>query len=543
MNKNIKLDRIEIYLMDNLIGFLEQDRISDLINLFQEKANKFVYNKSSEANLIRILNSTYNLTTFLEDCIKYPHHIAIIVSIACSSNYLTEIVIRNPHYLYQMFNQEFIEQELTTDSFSQEIYSGLLLYNNLKSKVNFLRLLKSRTILKIGLNDILNNWDTKKVTEQLSILANSIIKSLFELCYLEVVNKYNLRVELHKYCLASLGKLGGNELNYSSDVDLMLFFDENTLIVGGKDYFEILNEATNLFINYSTEQTESGSLYRIDFRLRPDGRFSPLCRTEHDMLVYYETRGENWERQMLIKMNFVSGSENLYERVKKYLSHFIYPSSFFSSPLEQLRKLKSEIEKKTSEENIKLSSGGIRDIEFTVQALQLINGGKNEELRTSNSLEAIEKLEKYNLLSKTESELLKDNYLFYRKIEHFLQLMNDTQTHTIPTDSEMLKKLIRYLNIESIEIFQSLLNKNKKEISEIFNSILSITNEDNIVLSNFFDEIKFNHLNRAKKNIRYLRSGIGLLGIKEFDKKTMESFSEIENSLIEKLKISIEPDR
>ncbi|MBN2572856.1 MAG: hypothetical protein JXA68_12065 [Ignavibacteriales bacterium] len=543
VNKNINLNGLENYLRDNLIGFFEHNKITDLVKLFHEQANKFVLNQSSEANLIRILSSIYNRVSFLEDCIKYPHHIEIVVTIACSSNFLTDIVIRNPHYLYQLFNQEYLAEELIADSFADEINSGLFLYDNFKSKVNFLRLLKNRSILKIGLNDIQNNWDLKKITEQLSILANSILENLFELCYMEIVNKYNLRIELHRYCLVSLGKLGGNELNYSSDVDLMLFFDENTFIKEGKDYFEVLNEVTNLFIATATEMTDNGYLYRIDFRLRPDGRFSPLCRTSHDLLVYYETRGENWERQMLIKMNLVSGDAQLYIKVKEYLSHFVYPTSFFNSPLEQIKKLKVDIEKKSSEENIKLSSGGIRNIEFTVQSLQLLNGGRIINLRTGNTLEAIEKLKFHNLISEKESKLLMESYYFYRRIEHFLQLMNDTQTHSIPTDAQMLEKLVRYLKIENVNSFKSILNNKKNEVSQIFYTTLSLPQDENSIIINSFDNVNFQNRDRALKNIRYLQSGIGLLGVKEFDKKTIDSFSSIEDTLIKILQDSYEPDR
>ena len=136
---------------------------------------------------------------------------------------------------------------------------------------------------------------------------------------------------------------------------------------------------------------------------------------------------------MLIKADFVGGDKNLFNKFINYLQPFIYPSSFSVSPTEQIKKLKDNIEKGLkSVEDIKLQPGGIRDIEFAVQALQLLNGGKNKNIRSRNTLEAIQLLQKYDLLSFDEMNGLRSSYIFYRKIEHYLQLMNDSQTHIVP---------------------------------------------------------------------------------------------------------------
>ena len=209
------------------------------------------------------------------------------------------------------------------------------------------------------------------ITEQLSFLAKAINAKLFEICYRELLNRYNLQALNQKYCICALGKLGGNELNYSSDVDLILFYDFNEMVAGtNKEYHELLSEAAHLFIKSSTDVTDRGYIYRVDFRLRPDGKYSPLCKTLGDYIKYYETRGESWERQMLIKLDYLCGDEELYYQFNTFIQPYVYPSSFSFSIKDKIKQMKLNIERQYIEkENVKTFTGGIRDIEFAVQGI------------------------------------------------------------------------------------------------------------------------------------------------------------------------------
>ncbi|MEO8399354.1 MAG: hypothetical protein ABI550_05995 [Ignavibacteriaceae bacterium] len=374
------------------------------------------------------------------------------------------------------------------------------------------------------------------------ILRLGITSQLFLICYEEILEKYKIKNLRNSYCIIALGKLGGNELNYSSDIDLIIFYDRNSTLTNHKEYFEILTESIFLFIESASSITSAGYIYRVDFRLRPDGRASRLTRSIQDYLNYYESRGEDWERQMLIKASFVGGDKKLYENFINYLQPFIYPSSFSVSPNEQIKRLKNNIEKNLKDdENIKLFPGGIRDIEFSVQALQLINGGKNKIVRANNTLDGIEKLEQEKLLTKNEAETFSSAYIFYRRIEHYLQLMNDTQTHSIPTDGEILEKLSNYLTFKNPKDFKVEVEKNRNKIKKIYVSIIGDKVSVEIKKDKLL-EINFDNKNKAEKDILYLREGKGLLGQKEFDKASIESFNKIEPVLFEYLKHSISPD-
>ena len=287
----------------------------------------------------------YDKASFIGDCVKYPHYVEILISIAVNSNYLTDILVRNPEYFYWIVNPSNLNKNLNEDELKIDLSQNINSYKSLNAKLNFLRSQKRKEILRIGTKDILGINDLKTITEELSILLEASLHYLFSICYIEVLRKYNLQLDENSYCLIALGKLGGNELNYSSDIDLIIFYDDNISINNKKSFQEILIEAIYLFIESATAITSLGYIFRVDFRLRPDGRTSVLTRSLHEYLNYYESRGEDWERQMLIKAGFVSGIKILFDNFINYLQPFIYPSSFSISPLEQIKKLKINIEK------------------------------------------------------------------------------------------------------------------------------------------------------------------------------------------------------
>ncbi len=534
-------DDFLLKLKELTIGYFDNNQFKKLVHNLEESAGQFFYTKSSEANLLRVITSSYERISLLNDLQKFPSYVQILLSITFNSNYLTDIIVRNPEFLYWLFNSENLYKRIYIDQLKTEIENSLNNFKTFKAKLNTLRNIKRREILRIGLKDILNISSLKETTFQLSILAKAINSILFELCYKEVLAKYNLEIKEERYCLAALGKLGGNELNYSSDVDLVLFFDKNEIFKNSKkEYFEILTETTHNFIQASTELTDKGYIYRVDFRLRPDGRNSPICRTLKDFIQYYESRGEDWERQMMIKLSFVGGSKKLYDDFYDAVEHFIYPVSFSKSPLLQVALMKKNIEKKlNSDDDVKLFAGGIRDIEFSAQALQLLNGGKIKEVRNGNTLEALSLLLNNNLITSDEHSIFCSSYEFYRKIEHYLQLLNDTQTHTIPNDSEILEKLSYYLKIKGKDNFRKKLEFNRIQVRNIFESIVNVFEASNLMT---IEEIKFSDKKRSENNFKFLQTGQGLLNQKVFDKSTIEAFKKIENEILIFLKTSRSPD-
>jgi glutamate-ammonia-ligase adenylyltransferase len=530
-------------LIDLTEGLVTSDIFEKVLVAFETEAAGYYFTSSSEANLIRILSSIYDKSFFFHEASNYPHHTDILIAIASCSNYLTDIIVRNPEYLHQIFDQNYLSGKIIEEKLKKEISEGVERFKTLLAQMNYLRQIKKRYILKIGVSDILGLNELSNVTKQLSILARVLNSTVFNVSYNEILKKYNIGTLNSKFCMCSLGKLGGNELNYSSDVDLILFYDSDEIIPGtDKEFQEILSEVTQLYIKLSSDITDGGYVYRVDFRLRPDGKYSPLCRPIIDYTRYYETRGEDWERQMLIKLGFLCGDIELYNQFSNFIQPYIYPSTYTSSIKDKIKKMKMNIELQNNEtENVKTFWGGIRDVEFSVQALQLLNGGRLKQIRTGNTLEGIELLASNNLLKKNEREIFTEAYIFYRRIEHFLQLMNDQQTHLIPRESEQLNKLAVFLGLGTIDNFREKLNNYRLAVRKIYNEILKTNdNETNL---NGIDSIKFKDTNKAAKNIKFLRSGAGIIDKKEFDTRTIESFTKIEPQILSFLINSLEPDR
>ncbi len=243
-----------------------------------------------------------------------------------------------------------------------------------------------------------------------------------------------------------LGKLGGLELNYSSDIDLIFFAETEGQTDGQRpisniEFFELVARE---IIRLLTQKTELGGVYRVDMRLRPEGRRGPMVMGVQAALGYYDTRGRTWERQAYIKARPVAGDLSLGNEFLEAMTPWIYRRYLSHADISGIKALKRRIEQLSAAggaRDVKTGRGGIRDIEFAIQFLQLLNGGDLPQLRTGNTLEALARLDRVGCLTNLERSILEDNYTFLRKIEHRLQIMLDLQTHLLPERRDELRKL------------------------------------------------------------------------------------------------------
>ena len=261
------------------------------------------------------------------------------------------------------------------------------------------------------------------------------------------------------YAVISMGKLGGEELNFSSDIDLIFAYDEEGDTEGILKYDEHTNRITNnLFfiklgesiIHAISEITDEGYCYRIDMRLRPEGRVGALARSLNNTEIYYESWGETWERQALIKARFSAGNEDVGRRFIEMIRPFIYRKYMDYASITEIKHTKDRIDQVIGGRGerfhqVKLGYGGIREIEFIVQALQLLYGGRNPGIREINTLKALDKLSGYNYLKDKDIALLVEGYKFLRRVEHRLQMLYEFQTHTLPKEKKEILKLAKRL--------------------------------------------------------------------------------------------------
>lgn len=528
------------YLVKITKGFFTDEKIDRLIHVFEKASDNYFIDSQAEANLIRIINALFDKLFFLDECLRYPIFSDSLISIAVNSNYMSDILVMNPELIYLVVDSNFINTKVS----AKKIENDFKIFSNkaksFNAKINYLKSQQRKYILKIGVEDIIYRKNLPQITRQISTLATIICKITFSECLQIITTKYNIKKFPVKFSLCALGKLGGKELNYSSDIDLILFYDDSSLSSKLKDiYHLILSDAAKLFIKSLSEVTDKGFLYRVDFRLRPDGIYSPLCLSLGQMINYYDTRSEEWERQMLIKLSFVCGDIKIFNSFYSFVRRYIYFNVSSRSPLTTIKLMKEKIEKYHEiTGNLKTAPGGIRDIEFIVQALQIINGKNYPGLRSANTLTALRHLKKNRFLSEAEYKLLKQSYIFFRRIEHLLQLMNNRQTHTIPEDVTLKHKLSKLMNFSDAQNFERELENKMMMVRKIFNSLTGQSIDYQESLSKIFVNPA-----RAKSNIDYLSRGSGHSQIKTFDKYVIQKFDEIQNFLFEYLSNCTFPDR
>lgn len=315
-----------------------------------------------------------------------------------------------------------------------------------------LRRFKYRETLRIAYGDIVRGQGLQTVTRQISFVADAIIESALRAARRTIENDRGTpRCEdgtPARIVVIGMGKLGGVELNYSSDIDVIFLYDgeghtDGRRRISNREFFEQLARET---VRLLSETTDMGRAYRVDLRLRPEGGRGPTVTSVSGALAYYDIRGRTWERQAYIKARPVAGDPALGFDFLDRMRPWIYRRYLSRADISGIKALKRRIERQSRRDgvdarNVKTGHGGIRDIEFVIQFLQLLNGADLPGLQTGNTLEAIAQLENAGCLNNQERTLLEDNYAFLRKIEHRLQIMFDLQTHLLPDGSGEMRKL------------------------------------------------------------------------------------------------------
>ncbi len=472
------------------------DKLLDEISLHER-----VYN-----NFRRIIENDYYITIYLENVNCFYIYLEIILKISAFSNYLTDIMVRNPEFLTRFLSSGELYKNFSLEDFKNELAQQICIYKSNEKKLSAIRRFKRLHMLRIGLRDILNLCELEQTMLEYSYLTQSILDKVFELAFDINRKKISLK-DIPNYVLVSLGKLGGNELNFSSDVDLICIYD-NPLENISSEVLDFYDRVVKDFIHFCTESIDGSLLYRIDFRLRPDGKYAPLARSLSYYRIYYETYGRDWERQMLLKLNYVGGDKKLFDKFKVSIQSFIFPKVLLISPKNFIKKFRNIYLEKISEFNsneilnLKHFRGGIRDVEFSVQALQLLHGGNFKELRAPNTIESIEKLIKYNLIKNNEGKKLIQAYKFLRRIENFIQLMDDRQLHNIPNDKDKFENLIKYIGLKNKNEFNIKLKSFRRIVEDFSNKVFE-RDEKNIRLK-LLRNSKINSNIELKKSYTHL---------------------------------------
>ncbi|MBL8794270.1 MAG: bifunctional [glutamate--ammonia ligase]-adenylyl-L-tyrosine phosphorylase/[glutamate--ammonia-ligase] adenylyltransferase, partial [Planctomycetia bacterium] len=376
----------------------------------------------------------------------------IVLQLFGTSQYFSDLLAANPDYLDML--RVPLRRSPSLKELTEQLQAEADAAYEDSALLRVFRRFRQRQMLRIGTNDVIRDRPLDEITRDISRVADAALEVALTVARRNLVKRfgepYTVAGQPARCVVLAFGKHGGEELNYSSDIDLMFLYDEEgstrakrvNQIENSEFFGRVLSEVVRLL----SASTDHGQAYRVDLRLRPEGHRGPLARSLSSTLSYYDTLGRTWERQALIKVRPVAGDLELGERFLGAIEPFVYRKYLSFAEINEIKLLKRRIEQKTgkagdSEREVKTGHGGIRDIEFTIQFLQLLNGGDLPEVRQRNTLLALQALEEVGCLTDQEYRVLDDAYRFLRKVEHRLQLLFDWQTHRLPDREEELRKL------------------------------------------------------------------------------------------------------
>lgn len=408
--------------------------------------------------------------TFLNYLRSSPRMLDLLSTIFGNSDSLAFTIIRDPMLVYWLAEEEVLSKPSTKAGLQQALQSQLARLTVKELKLVVLRRFHRREMLRIGVRDLLRLAAVTETMASLSDLAALLIHAAYEIVDADLRRQYGKPMHQNRlgkwvetgFAVMGMGKLGGHELNYSSDVDLIYVYasheGETRHLSGGKalaagisneEYFEMLSRELTKALS---EATTEGYVFRVDLRLRAEGSVGQLARSLENYRRYYATRGQIWERLALLKAWPVAGSFEVGRAFLKIVRPFVLGRASAKpgmagarAVMNDVRAVKDMIDTKMADRgheqrNVKLGTGGIREIEFLVQTIQVLAGKTVPALLDRSTLGSLKAFAAKKLLSVKAREALSAAYLFLRDVEHKLQMVHDLQTHSLPDEAQELER-------------------------------------------------------------------------------------------------------
>jgi glutamate-ammonia-ligase adenylyltransferase len=504
----------------------------------REKAAASLNPPQVETTLVQLSERWPATAQSLDDVVEqFPLGEPALLHLLAVSSICATRLTRNPETLLWLARPEVCLASRGHAEMFSELHA---LADDSISDQNFaaLRFWKGREMTRVALRELANIAPLEETTGELSQIAEICIHGVFEHWDAEFRRRHGSPKA--EFAILALGKLGGGELNHSSDVDLLFLYSDEGQLTPHLSYHEFFNRlGKKVLETFSTPHPE-GSMFRVDLRLRPEGSTGPLARSLESMENYYAGFGETWERLALIKTRGIAGSRELaYEFLRQH-QPFIYPKSTTPDLLDEIANIKRRIERDLVgpdklERDVKLGIGGIREIEFIVQAMQLIHGAHHPFLQEPSMLKALRALRQLDLLPRDEVLTLDKTYRFLRRVEHRLQIEAEQQIHTIPQEPEALQQLSRSLRFSSAEDFTAALRERMRAVRPIFRRIISGMPAEpaKIDLEIFSDQ------KRAGKALADLAQGPASFHVAP---RTRQTFRKLRPILLEWLTKAADPD-
>lgn len=537
-------------------------------------------------NLERLLDRMEDPSLFANMAVKNSRLLASLITIFGASRFLSQFIISSPEEnLGLMSTPDFLAPLSAAGSIYSSLRDAVQNAEDYPDFVRILRRFRKANMLRIGIRDLMGLADLQETMSELSDLAEACLQVAYERIDSILKNRFGRPMfgspdegqSPAGFSIIAMGKLGGRELNFSSDIDLMYVYSAEGETEGVLDsdgsrknrisnhqYFVKLSEMLTAAIN---EKTADGFVFRVDLRLRPEGQRGSLCQSLNGYEIYYESWGQTWERAALLKARPVAGDHDCGKEFIERITPFIFRKYLDFGAIAEIRELKVKINKEVEQKgrllrDVKLGYGGIREVEFIVQALQLIYGGRERSLRERNTLRALHVLSQKGLITYVEHDALAKAYVFLRNVEHRIQILEDLQTQTMPSQPDELRSLARRMGYhdpgnESENLLQDY-KVHTKNVRAIYDELFAFTGERPVEsegphpyvrlldpevseheASALLERLRFKYPSKAFRNLMTLREGPAFT---HQTPRGRRRFNEIFPALFDEIVSSADPD-
>jgi glutamate-ammonia-ligase adenylyltransferase len=477
--------------------------------------------------------------------------LAQLITICGSSPFLAGALSRDARFFKELFLDRLIDVKRNEAEMLAALRDLVVAETDYPALFPLLRRFKYREILRIAARDLNGLAPLEEVTAELSALAAASLQMAYEIARAALVAEHGLPLmetadgwREADLTIIGMGKLGGRELNFSSDIDIIYFYSSDRGGTAGipneqggfsekislHAFFVKLAEMITRAIS---QATGDGFVFRVDLGLRPEGKSGDMAVSVRSAEIYYESWGQFWERAAMLKARPVAGSLELGDQFLRLIEPFIYRKYLDYNLIDDIMAMKKKIDASLAREmegeyNIKLGRGGIREIEFFIQALQLVYAGKNPALRKKNSLQALVALREARIINEADCGTLIEAYRFLRTVEHRIQVVQERQTHSLPRKDEEKLALARrcgYLRSNGLQRFTEILEYHRRQVSAIYGNLFLARDEklkeevrpeiyyfldrkaDPDLIKDMLAERRFEKVDAAYENIILLRDG------------------------------------
>ncbi|MFQ6132966.1 MAG: bifunctional [glutamine synthetase] adenylyltransferase/[glutamine synthetase]-adenylyl-L-tyrosine phosphorylase [Armatimonadota bacterium] len=384
-----------------------------------------------------------------------PRGLDLFTALASTSQFCADALVRNPEYLDYLLEPDALSRPRPAHWLLRDLRREVSALHTRRTRRDALRRFKRRELLRIAARDLLGLADLEMVVQEISDLAAAEVQVALDMCERDLRAKWGTPMAPSgpaSIAVIAMGKLGGRELNYSSDIDLIFVYSDDgdclpsatsTAVqrLSTRDFFDRLATAT---ISALQEVTGEGMVFRVDMRLRPEGASGQLTRSFAATVNYYESWAQPWERQALVKAAPLAGDLELGRRLLDALQPFVYGKRLEAMDIAEIGAMRTRLEPRPgAAPEVKHGPGGIRDVEFAVQTLQLVVGVEDHAVRCSGTLPALRALLAGGHISQAEHDCLHDAYVFLRTLEHRLQMVHELPIRELPSDAEEADLLAR----------------------------------------------------------------------------------------------------